>query len=318
MRPLSRLLLRLVPVVGAITICAAGLAASAGGPRQAVPGSELLPDLDQEVPSALEITRDGSRGRATYRLGFGSAVNNVGSGPLIVSGERPRPSSPVMRADQLIEHADAPHSVVEGVGRLRYVRSKDHQHWHLLRFERYELRRAGRSTGRVTDRKTGFCLGDRYSSDVDLPGRPPAPAFASRCGLGATARLRLVEGISVGYGDDYPANLEGQSLPLTGLAAGRYVLVHRVNAGRRLRESGYANNSASLLFRLRRRGGVPFVRELYSCTDTARCDERAALVQTAAVVSASGRAARRATRSVGRARRGSPRPRRSPRPAARP
>jgi Lysyl oxidase len=292
-QPISRVLLRLLPPAVAVAVCAVGLAASAGHPRQAAPESERLPDLDQEVPSALEVTAGGRPGRPIYRLGFRSAVSNVGAGPLIVSGERLRTARPAMTADQLIEQANAPESVVEDVGRLRYVRSEDHEHWHLLRFERYELHRAGERQRRVADRKTGFCLGDRYSTGLDLPAQPPAPVYTSRCGLGATARLRLVEGISVGYGDDYPANLEGQWLPLTGLEAGRYVLVHRVNAGRRLRESSYANNAASVLFRLRWRGGVPSVRELYSCPDTARCEERGAQTDRSASVG-ERRAARRA------------------------
>ena len=101
--------------------------------------------------------------------------------------------------------------------------------------------------------------------------QPPAPRYTSRCGLGRPDRLRLVEGISVGYGDDYAANLEGQSLRLTGLAAGRYVLVHRVNTRQRLREIDYSNNAASLLLRLRWRAGVPRVRVLGRCPDTGRC-----------------------------------------------
>ena len=179
-----------------------------------------------------------------------------------------------MTADQLIESSNAPMAVVEGVGRLRYVQSRDHEHWHLLDFERYELRRVG-GTRRVTDRKTGFCLGDRYRSrNRALPAQPPAPRYTSRCGLGATGRLRLVEGISVGYGDDYPANLEGQSLPLTGLPAGRYELVHSVNVRRRLKETDYGNNASSLLLRLRWRAGTPRVRVLRGCPDSEHCNHR--------------------------------------------
>jgi Lysyl oxidase len=100
------------------------------------------------------------------------------------------------------------------------------------------------------------------------------PRYTGRCGLGAAGRLRLVEGISVGYGDDYPANLEGQSLPLSGLAAGRYLLVHRVNVRRRLRETDYGNNASSLLFRLRWRAGIPRVRVLRGCPDSERCNRR--------------------------------------------
>ena len=106
-----------------------------------------------------------------------------------------------------------------------------------------------------------------------LRSAPARPVFTSRCGLADPELLGLQEGISVGYGDDYAANLEGQYLPLSGLGAGRYVLVHRANAGRRLRESDYANNAASLLLGLRWREGGPSIRVLRVCPDTDRCDE---------------------------------------------
>ena len=254
------MLVRLLPVIIALVLGAAAVAWSAGGSRELSPSSQRLPDLDQETPWNLEVTRDRARGG--FRLGFSSAVRNVGAGPLIVSGRR-RAGTPAMTVDQLIEHEDAPIAVVQGVGRMRYVRSPDHEHWHLLGFERYELRRAGGRAGLVTDRKTGFCLGDRYRvRGRDLPARPPEPVYTGRCGLERTALLRLTVGISVGYGDVYDPNLEGQSLRLTGLEAGRYKLVHRVNVGRRLRESSYANNSSSLLIRLRWRAGRPSVRVL--------------------------------------------------------
>ena len=81
------------------------------------------------------------------------------------------------------------------------------------------------------------------------------------------------EGISVGYGDDYSAFLEGQDLPLDGLADGRYVLVHRVNLDRRLVELSYANNASSLLLELRWVNGAPTVTVVAACHDSDRCDE---------------------------------------------
>jgi hypothetical protein len=82
----------------------------------------------------------------------------------------------------------------------------------------------------------------------------------------------MLEGISVGYGDDYSAFLEGQDLPLDGLPSGHYVLVHRVNLNRALAESSYANNAASVLLDLRWNGGVPSVHVLATCPGTDRCD----------------------------------------------
>jgi hypothetical protein len=264
------MLRRLLPVLAAVAVCTAAVAAAAGGSREPAPASQRLPDLDQEAPWNLVVTRDKARGG--YRLGFSSAVRNLGAGPLIVSGRRARVATPTMTVDQLIEQEDSPLGVVEGVGRLRYVRSRDHEHWHYLGFERYELRRAGRRAALVTDRKTGFCLGDRYRvTGRELPARPAEPVYTGRCGLDRTALLELTEGISVGYGDDYKANLEGQSLRLTGLEDGRYLLVHRVNVGRALRESSYANNGSSLLLRLRRRGGRPSVRVLETCPERSQC-----------------------------------------------
>jgi hypothetical protein len=270
----ERLVGRLVPATGAVALCAAALAVLPGETPGTTPDSLQLPDLDQELPWDLQITSVGPTTAREHRLGFASAVSNIGEGPLIVEGRRERTAG-TMTADQLIESSDGPMAVVEGVARLRYVRSADHEHWHLLDFERYELRSVRGGAGRVTDRKTGFCLGDRYlTRGRPLPVRRPAPGYTSRCGLGATGRLHLVEGISVGYGDDYAANLEGQSLPLTGLAAGRYLLVHRVNVRRRLRETDYGNNASSLLLGLRRRAGVPRIRVLRRCPDSDRCNQR--------------------------------------------
>lgn len=268
------MLIRLAPVISALLVSAALLVATAGGAREAGDSSrgsssQRLPDLDQEAPRGLEVTYD--QARRGYYLGFRSAVRNLGRGPLNVTARRPGTATPTMSVDQVIERSDAPHALVEAVGRLRYVRSPDHEHWHLLGFERYELRRQAGRAAVVTDRKTGFCLGDRYRvRGRRLPARPASPVYTERCGLGRTHLLALTQGISVGYGDDYEPTLEGQSLRLTGLPDGRYVLVHRVNVDRALRESKYGNNAASMLVELRWRGR-PTVRPLRSCRNTARC-----------------------------------------------
>jgi glucose/arabinose dehydrogenase len=271
---LSRALaFRVLPVAVGFTVSVA-VSAIAVDTHVAAAGSQRLPDLDQATPSQLVITRSGPRRQPVYRLGFLSAVSNVGDGPLIINGHRSGLDTATMVADQLVETAGAPRQVVPGVGELRYVTSVDHRHWHLLGFDRYELRVAGHSgVAAARDSKTGFCLGDRYrETGRVLPAAPRQPAYTSRCGLAQTQLLGLTEGISVGYGDDYRANLEGQYLRLTGLRSGRYVLVHEVNADRRLRELDYGNNAASLLLDLTWRRGEPVIRVLKACPDTAGCD----------------------------------------------
>jgi glucose/arabinose dehydrogenase len=268
------LALRVLPVVIALLLAAVTLGA-ADGSGAAAAGGERLPDLDQLTPTGLAITSARHSGRVEYRLGFGSAVSNVGDGPLVITGHRSGVDAQEMTADQLVQRDGAPRDVVAGVGRLRYVVSPDHRHWHLLGFDRYELRRAGRPNPTVRDRKSGFCLGDRYRvTGRSRPSAPAEPLYTSRCGLDDTNLLGIEEGISVGYGDYYKPTLEGQYLSLNGLRAGRYVLVHRVNGERRLRELDYSNNAASLLFALRWRHGRPEIRVLKLCPDTDRCDRR--------------------------------------------
>jgi len=261
----NRAFVRLIPVAIFVGALVPATFAVSGTPLQ---GERLLPDLDQEPPSGLLITHS-PRG---WLLGFASAVRNVGAGPLIIEGHRLSSAEETMTANQVIRRTAGPIEGVRGVGRLRYTRSPDHQHWHLLHFDRYELRRPNGRQAVVRDRKSGFCLGDRYGvSDPALPAKPPKPAYRSRCGLEQPGLWGVREGISVGYGDDYAANLEGQYLRLSGLRAGRYLLVHRVNGDRRLVEASYANNAASLLLRVRWRRGAPHIRILAVCPDAAQC-----------------------------------------------
>ena len=244
--------------LAAITGCALALTAVASAQASAASAGWRLPDLEQEPPSALVVTSGALGGQpGRYYLGFRSAVRNVGLGPLTISGRRSSRQTPTMRATQLVEGEDGAVRRVRGVGRLRYVASPGHHHWHLLTFDRYTLTRVGGRRVQRHDRKTGFCLGDRYRAPEPLAA--PPPAFTSNCGLGRPGLLTMREGISVGYGDDYAPNLEGQLISLTGLPRGRYELTHEVNPGRRLRESSYANNSASLLLRLRWTRGQPRV-----------------------------------------------------------
>jgi hypothetical protein len=272
---------RLVPAVvgGLLLIASATFAQAAAAAPQA-----LLPDLDQEAPSSLTVSSARSGGKAHYFLGFGSAVRNIGDGPLLIAGHRRSRRTARMVADQVVERAGAPSQRVRGVGHLRYVVSPDHRHWHYIGFDHYELRQVG---GRALrrDRKSGFCLGDRYAVTAPvLPSASPAPVFTSRCGIGQRGRTQVGEGISVGYGDYYAGNLEGQDISLQGLPNGRYTLVHRVNADHRLRELRYDNDAASLLLSLHWESGVPYLRALARCDDSATCTAPGAARSSSAAV----------------------------------
>ncbi len=260
-----RWLLVLVAVAAGLGLGAAGLLLL----RQD-PVDQLLPDLDQAAPSALSVVW----ARDTNRLTFLSAVDNVGRGPLLVEGRRASDMTPGMAVRQLIRNTDGSTRTVTVRATLRYVRAETHAHWHILGFERYELRTADGRQLLGPDAKTGFCLGDRYDADAGtrIENEPEQAVWTEECGRGRPNLLAVAEGISPGYGDDYVPRLEGQYVDVTDLPAARYLLVHRVNPDRTLQESDYGNNAASVLLELRRpRGGPPTVEVLARCPDSDRC-----------------------------------------------
>jgi len=224
---------------------------------------ELLPDFEQRAPTGLTI----AGGPGHWRLGFTSLVDNVGQGPAIIVGVRPSGASRMV-ATQRVELSNGKQRVYRDVGHLRYTNSPPHFHWHLMRFDAFELRTLdGRTL--VTDRKSGFCLADHYGL---APGNwNRRPAFFGNCEQGRPHATYVLQGTSLGYTDRYPAFFHGQNVDITHVLTGTYVLVHQVNKNMGLHELRYDNNMASVRVRLTWRLGVPSVRVLRSCQATATC-----------------------------------------------
>jgi hypothetical protein len=224
--------------------------------------AELLPDLEQRAPRRVSVANISGR----YKLGFESSVDNVGRGPVWLRGTR---FGRTMTVRQLVRVAGGGLESHVDAGVLRYTWSSSHTHWHLIHFERYELRRVNDFALVGRDRKSGFCLADHYG--IARRVRPARPFFLGSCAKGQPGARTVEQGSSVGYTDRYPPNFHGQNIDLTGIPAGVYVLVHRANPDRWLRELSYDNNAASVRLRLTRRGGVPHVRVLRTCEDSERC-----------------------------------------------
>jgi Lysyl oxidase len=129
----------------------------------------------------------------------------------------------------------------------------------------------------VRDRKSGFCLIDRCGQvSPQIPVSGP-PRFVGDCVTGQPDARRVEQGTSVGYVDRYPAFFHGQDLNLTGLPGGRYVLVHRANPERTMREVSYSDDAASVLLELTWPNGAsaaPRVSVLRRCETSERCSAR--------------------------------------------
>ncbi|MDX6477334.1 MAG: hypothetical protein QOH95_2845 [Gaiellaceae bacterium] len=217
---------------------------------------ERLPNLVELPPASLEIQATGGHDF----LRFTSTVENVGPGALVVVSTRVSSDAPFASV-QVLGARRVPVHVA-----LRYRRSGGHDHFHLVGFQRYELR-DGSGHLLARDHKAGYCLGDRR------PAGGERPRWTGSCGRGRPGALQIAQGLSPGFADPYASDLGGQSLDVTGLPAGEYVLVNLANPSRALRESAYGDDAASVRFVLGRPpapAGIAFVQVLETCR-SARC-----------------------------------------------
>jgi hypothetical protein len=230
-----------------------------------------LPDLDQRAPSDVSIQRVGTPDAPRYGLAFSARVENVGTGPLILIGDRANAAATAMAVTQTLIYGDGTTVAVPVQGEMRYEPG-GHSHWHLQEFMVYELRDAVSDALVRPDQKTGFCVGDRYRSPATAPNRPAHAAMNGECGRNDPSARRILSGISPGFGEIYEPVVEGQYIDVTGLPSSRYVLVHRTNPTHVIEESDWANNDASALIELAYpAGSEPTVRIVAVCEASARC-----------------------------------------------
>ena len=140
-----------------------------------------------------------------------------------------------MAVSQLVRRTDGSTRAREVPGEIRYVRTETHDHWHLLGFEVYELRKAGDGALVRPQREDGLLSrgpATRRRKARRSRAKPAEAVWIDECGRDQPGLLRLRQGISPGFGDDYEPGREGQFVDVTNVPAGRYLLVHRANPER--------------------------------------------------------------------------------------
>ncbi|MEV6829537.1 lysyl oxidase family protein [Amycolatopsis sp. NPDC051102] len=272
-----------------------GCPGGSAGPLAACTAWDVCPVLDPTAPNGPCV--DASVAKAV-RLRFTSAEENVGDGPLLLFGRRDSTKQANMTVRQALRNS-ADGSIPDGYPAAQrathaftyYEPAPAHQHWHLMNFENFALVSPQGKTV-VTDRKNGFCLGDRFPvADAGrlahVPGDsgPDAELAATlrenMCRHHEPTALDVLEGISVGAGDDYKYTVDFQWLDITRVPAGTYDLVNTVNADRTLLETDYGNNSSAVAVSIswprgtakagRNIPAAPVVRFLRSCPGQPRC-----------------------------------------------
>ena len=197
-----------------------------------------LPDLAMLPLEAFHVAYEGNR----KVLRFSADMENLGRGPLDVTGVRSNTRTPYLTVTQNISLGARKWRRVSTRAVMRYSALDGHNHFHLLNFERYRLREVGSTTWRV-DHKEGFCMRD----NGNLGGRT-AFHYEDDCGSDAPRSLRVGQGLSQGWVDVYDWYLEGQFVQLAGLHLPGYVCVSAtVDPLNQLTEKTRSNNTTSSL-----------------------------------------------------------------------
>jgi hypothetical protein len=213
----------------------------------AAAASELRPDLRIGVPGSVQLQTSGNR----RLLRFDSIIENVGDGPLKVNGKRTCPDCTRMTTKQWILRSDGTWRVRKTDAVQRYTNADHHQHWHVMGMERYEVFPLDGpfSNGEVIGRKYGYCFFDGVRRDSSLPNAAPSARYSFfDCGVPDSQVTRV--GLSVGWGDIYPWNFEGQFVDVTTVPGGDYLLCLTADPANDFVETRNGNNQAWAKIRL--------------------------------------------------------------------
>ncbi|HEY1594412.1 MAG TPA: lysyl oxidase family protein [Thermoleophilaceae bacterium] len=241
----------------------------------------LLPDLVQEPPPVTSIQVGTDTDTNDWAITFSSIVGNIGQGPMQIDGQLGT-DAPDMTAYQVIQMSDGTttEDLTHPIGHVHYDTDPSHNHWHFQPFDDYELRSLDGSQV-FSDQKEGFCLvnslqvpfaGIRGAQGEFTIGAPGDPGYF--CNLGHPEAESIREGISIGWADEYTGIRSGTDVDLTGVPAGRYVLVQQVNTDQSIQELDYSNNAWSAVVDISwpsGPSGAPKAIVRTTCPGTATC-----------------------------------------------
>ena len=202
----------------------------------APPAADRLPDLGMARLTDLSIDASGGR----RRLRYSTTIVNVGSGKFELHGQRASTSQSTMSVVQRIFN-DAGGSRDVSTPAVMVFAGDGHNHWHVRDLQQSELFRLSDGMFLARSDKRGFCFWDNVRYRLSLPGAPQSPVYGES-GCGGTGSLTTAVGLSIGWGDIYPATLPDQFIDITGLADGRYRLVVTADPSSWFAETNENNN----------------------------------------------------------------------------
>ncbi len=212
------------------------------------PTNALLPDLGMAQLTDFSVQR---RPKGVRWLRFSAVIVNVGQGPFQAYGYD-RNAAGELKVDQEILTSDGG-LVRHPTSAMMYWSGDGHGHWHVRDLEQYVLE--GQNTGRIYGEKHGFCFWDNYRYNTTLAGYPLIAQYTSSNSCGTSSSNSTVRmGLSVGWGDKYPATIVDQYINITDLPAGEYTVTATADWAHWFVESNTANNSTTARIRLSKNG----------------------------------------------------------------
>jgi hypothetical protein len=208
-----------------------------GRPPAAAAAADRPPDLGMARLREFSIDLTTIPGRRLLR--FTTVIVNIGTGPFETIGRRSSTATTQMSVAQRIRTSAGSYREISTPA-VMFWAGDGHDHWHVRDVEAYQLTRLdnGRRVG--TGAKHGFCYFDSTPYRLGLAGAPSSPVYG---GCGTAGDLTVTTGLSVGWGDTYPAGIAFQWIDITGLKAGRYRLRATADPANWFAETNNTNNS---------------------------------------------------------------------------
>ncbi len=212
-------------------------------------GSPLYPDLRTAKPSSLYFTRVNIGGSSHYVLRFSNIVWNAGEGRLELQGD-PNPNGSNRIYQNIYDQRSGGTRVSQRQISSDIIYHPSHFHYHFEGFASYLLlQRDSAGVYKATTKKgtkTSFCVMDTARMTSSAGG-----SLFSSCG-------NNLQGLTVGWGDEYPASLPEQWIDVgtVPLADGAYAIQSTADPQNKLAEGGRDSNNVGLTYFTVRGGSI--------------------------------------------------------------
>lgn len=207
-----------------------------GVPARAAAATPQLPNL--KMAHLRDIAVSVENGRRLLR--FTTIMLNLGNGRFETRGYRASTDVSTLKIKQRV-FDDAGGSLYYPTNGVARYSGDGHDHWHVQDVMTYELWNEAMPTTVRRGAKHGFCFFDTTAWSLGLPNAAQASYYRQEwCGTADVLTNRT--GISVGWGDRYPANFAFQWIDITGMPAGTYMLRATVDQQNYYRETNNNDN----------------------------------------------------------------------------